>query len=170
MYTFTRSLMRLRKWERRRGPLNLFFFLGSHLQDMKVPKLGVKLELQLLAYTTATAMHDPSRIFDLHHSSWQHWILNTLSRARDRIHILMDTSWVCYLWATVGIPQGTLNLEVGIHLAGLRSSWEIFLKYVYFFHYSWFTAFCQFLLYSKVTQSHIYIQSFSHIILRHVSS
>ena len=28
--------------------------------------------------------------------------------------------------------------------------------------------FCQFLLYSKVTQSYIYIHSFSHIILHHV--
>ena len=31
------------------------FFLGLHLQHMKVPRLGVKLELQVLAYTTATA-------------------------------------------------------------------------------------------------------------------
>ena len=30
--------------------------------------------------------------------------------------------------------------------------------------------FCLFLLYSKVTQSHIYIHSFSHIILHHVPS
>jgi len=38
----------------------------------------------------------------------------------------------------------------------------------YFFHYSWFTVFCQFLLYSKVTQSnththtHTYTHFFSH--------
>ena len=36
-----------------------FFFLGLHLQHMEVPRLGVKLELQLPAYTTATAMQDP---------------------------------------------------------------------------------------------------------------
>ena len=30
-----------------------------------------------------------------------------------------------------------------------------------FFHYRWFIVFCHFLLYSKVTQSHIYIHSFS---------
>ena len=36
-----------------------FFFLGPHLQHMDVPRLGVKLELYLLAYTTATAMQDP---------------------------------------------------------------------------------------------------------------
>ena len=43
------------------------FFLGLHLQHMEVPSLGV--ESELLAYTTATAMPDPSRVCDLHHSS-----------------------------------------------------------------------------------------------------
>ena len=50
---------------------------------MAVPRLGVELELQLLAYTTATAMLDPSHVCDLHHSSWQFWILNQMSGARD---------------------------------------------------------------------------------------
>ena len=31
------------------------FFLGPHLQHMEVPRLGLELELQLPAYTTATA-------------------------------------------------------------------------------------------------------------------
>ena len=35
--------------------LFFFFFLGLHLQHMRVPRLGVESELQLLAYTTATA-------------------------------------------------------------------------------------------------------------------
>ena len=30
-----------------------FVFLGSHLQHMEVPRLGVKLELELLVYTIA---------------------------------------------------------------------------------------------------------------------
>ena len=34
-------------------------FLGLHLWHMEVPRLGVQLELQLPAYTTATAMPDP---------------------------------------------------------------------------------------------------------------
>ena len=63
--------------------LSFFFFLGPYLQHMEVPRLGVELELQLPAYTTATAMPDSSRICDLHHSSWQHQILNPLSEARD---------------------------------------------------------------------------------------
>ena len=35
------------------------FFLGLDLWHMEVPRLGVKADLQLLAYTTATAMLDP---------------------------------------------------------------------------------------------------------------
>ena len=40
------------------SPLVLFFgvFLGPHLQYMEFPRLGLVSELQLLAYTTATAM------------------------------------------------------------------------------------------------------------------
>ena len=52
------------------------FFLGSHLQHMEVPRLGAELELQPPAYTTVTAM------WDLHHSSQQHHILNPLVEAR----------------------------------------------------------------------------------------
>ena len=54
-------------------PLLLFLlgFLGPHPQHMEVPSQGVSLELELLAYTTATAAQDPSHIRDLHHSSWQ---------------------------------------------------------------------------------------------------
>ena len=48
------------------------------------------MELQLPAYTTATATLDPSHICDLCHS----WILNPLSEVRDQIHIVMDTSWI----------------------------------------------------------------------------
>ena len=43
----------------------LFCFLGGgglHPWHMEVPRLGVKLELQPLAYTTATTTWDPSRV------------------------------------------------------------------------------------------------------------
>ena len=63
---------------------------------MEVLRLVVELELLLPSYTTATAMGDLSRVCHLHHSSWQHWILNPLSKARDQTRVLMDTSQVCY--------------------------------------------------------------------------
>ena len=72
----------------------VFAFLGRYSRRMEVPRLGVELELQLPAYTTATAMPDPSRSCNLHHSSQQCWILNPLSKAGDRTCILMDPSRV----------------------------------------------------------------------------
>ena len=65
---------------------------------MEIPRLGVELELQLPAYTraTATAPSDLSLICELHCSLWQHQVLNPLSETTDQTHILMDTSWVCY--------------------------------------------------------------------------
>ena len=73
----------------------LFCFLGPHPRHMEVPRLGVKLKLQMLAYVTATAMSDQSHICDLHHSSLHCRILNPLSEARDRTCILVDPSQVC---------------------------------------------------------------------------
>ena len=75
-----------------------FFFFGPHVQHMEVPKLGVELELLLLppAYTTATAVPDPSLVCDLHHSSRQHQILNPVSEARDQTRVLMDPRRVHY--------------------------------------------------------------------------
>ena len=61
---------------------------------MKAPRLGVKPGLQLPATTTATAMQDPSHVYDLHHRPQQCQILNPLIKAKDQTHILTDTSWV----------------------------------------------------------------------------
>ena len=44
-------------------------FLGPHLQHVEVPRVGVESELQLLAYTTVTAMQNLSCVRNLHHSS-----------------------------------------------------------------------------------------------------
>ena len=52
--------------------------------------LGVKLELQLLATATATATQDLSCIFDLHHNSQQHQMLNPLSESRDQTNLLKE--------------------------------------------------------------------------------
>ena len=87
--------------------LEFFFFFGGgpHLGFMEVPRLEVKLELQLLAYTTATATQYPCCACNLNHSSWQYRILNPLSKARDRTCVHMDTSWVCYRYTTMGTPE-----------------------------------------------------------------
>ena len=71
---------------------------------MEVPRLWVEAELQLLAYATAIATQDPSRVCDLYHSSRQCRILNPLSKARDRTCVLLNTSGVHYHGATMGTP------------------------------------------------------------------
>ena len=56
---------------------------------MDVSRLGVESELQLLVYTTVTAMRVLSCTCDLYHGSF-----NPLSKTRYLTCILMDTSWV----------------------------------------------------------------------------
>ena len=43
---------------------------------MEVPRLGVKLEQQVLAHAPAAATPDPSHSCDLNYSSQERWILN----------------------------------------------------------------------------------------------
>ena len=86
----------------------VFFFLRAAPLHMDIPRLGVKLELQPLAYATITALPDLSLDCNLHHSSWQHWILNSLSEARDRTCILMDISQIGFHWATMGMRSHLL--------------------------------------------------------------
>ena len=62
---------------------NFFFFFKGYTCDMEIPKLVVKLELWLPAYTIATATLNLSHICDLQHSLQQRWICNPLSEARD---------------------------------------------------------------------------------------
>ena len=83
----------------------VFAFLGSHPWHMEVPKPGVESELQVPAYTTATAMWDLSCVFDSYHSSWQLGILSPLSKARDQTHILMYTIRVRFHRAMTGTPR-----------------------------------------------------------------
>ena len=69
------------------------------------------IELQLLAYTTATATWNPSLICNLHHSPWQGWILNPLSQARDHIRDLMVPNRICFHFAMTGTLRGIFNKE-----------------------------------------------------------
>jgi len=71
---------------------------------MEIPRLVVELELQLLAYATATATQDPSLVCNLHHISWQRQILNPLSEARDYTCNLMDNSWIHFHSTTTRTP------------------------------------------------------------------
>ena len=80
-----------------------FFFLEPHAQHMEIPRLGVEWELQLPAYTTATATQDLSCTYDLYYSSRQHQILNPWSKARDR---------TCISWILVGFVSAAPHWEL----------------------------------------------------------
>ena len=84
-----------------------FVFLGPHPGHMVVPGLGVKSELLLPGTATATATPDPNCVCDLHHSSWQSQILNTLSKARDRTRNCKVPRGILFHCATTGTPQLT---------------------------------------------------------------
>ena len=73
------------------------FFCVPQVQHKEVPTLGIEAELQLPAYSTATAMPDPSLICKLHCSSRQHWVLHPLCNAWDPTGLLMATSLV-HFW------------------------------------------------------------------------
>ena len=82
---------------------------------MEVPRLGVESELQLQAYSTTTAMWDPSDIFILCLALQQRQILNPMSKAQDLTSILMGTSRVCYPWATMGTSDTSQILKLLSH-------------------------------------------------------
>ena len=71
---------------------------------MEIPGLRVESELQLPAYTAATAGAGPSRICNLHCNLWQPWILNPLRRPG----MEPISSWILIrfltCWATSGTP------------------------------------------------------------------
>ena len=81
------------------------FFKGLYPWHMEVPRLGVELELQLLAYATATATPDLSCVCDLYHRSRECRILNLLSEARDQTCNLMVPNWICFHCAMMGTPK-----------------------------------------------------------------
>ena len=95
---------------------DLFFFfsvfVGPHLQHMEVLRLGVKSELYLLAYTTATAMWYLSCVCDLHHSWPQCRILNSLSEARDQ----PESSWMLFRFVSAELRWELLILTSYLHL------------------------------------------------------
>ena len=80
-----------------RLPFVCSFVLRPYLLHMEVPRLGAASELQLLAYTTAAAMLNPSlsATYTTAHGNTVS-LTHPLSEARDRTRVLKDTSQVCY--------------------------------------------------------------------------
>ena len=96
-----------------------FCFSGPHPQHMEVPRLGVKSELQLLAYTTVTAMRDrassanyttaPSNI-----GSLTHWVSPGIELASPWTLVRFISAlpqWelrFCSIWMLCGIVKNVI--------------------------------------------------------------
>ena len=106
-------------------------FLGPQLQHMEVPRLGLKSELQLLTYTTATAMPDPNHFCDLSLSSKQRCILNPLSKARDQ----STSSWILVRFIFIEL-QWDLHCGTWFFLFIIGSSLPI----LFFFYFSFLAS------------------------------
>ena len=78
----------------------LFVFLGPHLWH-RGPIRAVAAGL-CQSHSNAP---DPSHVCDLYHSSWQHWIPNPLSKARDGTCNLSVPSQIRFRCATTGTPS-----------------------------------------------------------------
>ena len=95
-WSIIESYVRKREWKFLIFSFLSFFFLLFRAAPVAYSssRTGVKLALQLPAYTTATATRDLSCICDPHYSSRECRILNPLSKAREWTCIFMDTSRV----------------------------------------------------------------------------
>ena len=98
-------------------------FSGLHPWHVEVPRLGAELELWVPIYATATAMWDPSHVWDLHHSSQQCQIPNPLSEARPGIE-------PSCLWMSVGFimaePWQELLSLFSFSFSWYHRMWSIF--------------------------------------------
>ena len=83
---------------------------------MEVPRLGVKSELQPLAYDTATAMPDPSPICNLHHTHGNTGSLTHCVRPRTE----PASSWILVTFISVE-PQWELRFKKLLTFALQRS-------------------------------------------------
>ena len=95
-----------------------FCFLGPHPRHMEIPRLGVKLELQLPAYATATAMQHPSRVCDLPtaHSNTRsptHWVRSGIKPA---------LSWILLVGFASAVPQWELPKKAFLKLVTCRAT------------------------------------------------
>ena len=86
--------------------LLLFFFfplLGPNQQHMEVPRRSrIGAAAARLRQSHSNARFNPCLLSTPQFTATR--ILNPLSKARDHTRVFMDTSQVCYYWATMGTP------------------------------------------------------------------
>ena len=114
------------------GPLFFFFFFFLF-------------RAALVAYGSSQARGKiRAAAANLHHSPRQRWILNPLTKARDRTCVLVDASQIHFHWATTGTPEvGSLknyiffllrynswNIKFNFYFISSSSSYLVFLPFL----------------------------------------
>ena len=84
-------------------------FLGLHSWHMEAPRLNQSCSRWP---TPQPRQWRIQIICDLHSSSWQHQILNPVSKARDWICVLMDASQFCFPWARMETWWPLIDLKI----------------------------------------------------------
>ena len=110
---------------------SFFFFLGPHPWHMEVPRLEVKSELQLPGNATATVTWDQSCVCNLTtaHGNAGYPTPWALSKARDRTHVLMDTSWISFHCATKGIPEKDISYHESFQYSNILTKKKILMGF-----------------------------------------
>ena len=88
--------------------LSFFLLSGLHLWHLEIPRLGLNQSSSCLP-KPQPEQRDLSCICDPCSSSWQFGVLNPWIEATDWTHVLLDTSWVHYHWATRGTQDSSLK-------------------------------------------------------------
>ena len=84
--------------------LSFFFFLGPRSQHMEVPRGRIGAVAASLCHSnTRSKRHTLQGVCSKHYSSWQHQILNPLSKTRDRT----ASSWILVRFVST-VPQWEL--------------------------------------------------------------
>ena len=80
-----------------------------------------------------------------------------------------NPTWSCNLCHSYSNAK-SLNHCAKLGMKPSNPQWPEPQQIFFLLKYIWFTMLCQFLLYSKVTSSYLYMHSLSHIIFHHVPS
>ena len=70
----------------------------------------------------------------LHHRSWQCWIPDPLSKARDQTHILMDTSKIHFHRTTMGTPLNHKEIIAQTYSTRWKRNIPRLSIYLFYFH------------------------------------
>ena len=96
-------------WSKEKELIYIFVFCLFRAIPMACGGSQARGRIEAVVSGLATdTMPDPSRVCDLHHSSWHCRILSPLREAKDWTCILTDASQIHFHWTTSGTPRNNI--------------------------------------------------------------